>query len=395
MAGWIERADEALAGRAAEGIEVLTGQRPPVLDAEGARALLAPVIAAFFWAGAVFREGLAGQPLDPLALLLRLLALAMTARTLLLGARLWRRARMWTRASAHKLALGDQGLVLRTPGGDIAVPRDDVVGVVEHGAWDKRSGRRWADVYVVTRPESGRLHLALPPVFLATPGMLAERLMRWRGTATHTTPAVTPAETDATDPHAHAADARDAAPDASDAPVLVSKLWEDLAHGARPRGVAVVPHGTGWLRRGPYATILLGVAVLDGFLRLPPAARTAVGALAPLVIALCLVISPLAWIVLMRRVVAAQRGIALAFTPTEMLTRTRAGVQRIPWSHVVRLEVTSRAVWSILHGAERARTLIVYRKNDEALAFSEAFLGMPAEVALAHGEAYRKRSRGA
>lgn len=389
MSGWIERADQALAGRAAEGVEVIAGQRPPVLDAEGARALLAPVIAAFFWAGAVFREGLAGQPLDPLALLLRLLALAMTARTLLLGARLWQRVRVWASVRAYALALADEGLVLRTPAGDFAVPREDVIDVVEHGAWGERSGRRWADVYVVTRPEAGRLHLPLPPVFLATPGMLAERLMRWRGAGTRTDATGAASEADA-----RTVDASGTPADASGAPVLPSKLWEELAAGARPRGIAVVPHGTGWLRRGPYATVLLGIALLDRFVRLSHDERTALGALAPLVMALCLVVAPLAWVLLMRRVVAVQRGIALAFTPTEILTRTRAGVQRIPWSHVARFEITSRAVWSILHGAERSRALVVHRKNEDALVLSEEFLGVPAEVALAHGEAYRKRQRG-
>lgn len=394
--GWIERADEALAGRAASGIDVLTGQRPRVLDAEGARALLAPVIAAFFWAGAVFREGLAGQPLDPLALLLRLLALAMTARSFLLGAALWRRLRVWTRVRAYALALADEGLVLRTPAGDFAVPREDVLDVVEHGVWGERGGRRWADVYVVTRPEAGRLHLALPPVFLATPGMLAERLMRWRGAVARTDATDATGEVGdvgATDTDARTTPAAGAPSDASETPTLPSKLWEELAAGARPGGIAVVPQGTGWLRRGPYATVLLGVAVLDGFVRLPSTARAAIGAPAPIVIALCLVIAPLAWVLLMRRVVAAQRGIALAFTPSEILTRTRAGVQRIPWSHVTRFEITSRTVWSILHGAERARALVVHRKNDDALAFSEEFLGIPAEVALAHGESHRKRGR--
>lgn len=352
---------------------MLLGERPRVLDAEGLRTLVAPALAAFFWAGAVFREGVIGQPLDPLALLLRLLALALTVRTLLLGRVLVGRLLVSARRREYALALADEGLLLRTPASDFAVAREDIIDVVEHGQWGERSGRRWADVYVVTRPQAGRLHLAIPPVLGGTPGMLAERLMRWRARAPQ--PDAQPTR-------------RDAEPEA-----LASKLWEDLAAGARPPDVAVVPHGAGWLRRGPYATILLGVVVLEGFLRLPPETRAALGALGPLVIALCLAVVPATWFVLTRRELAAQRGISLAFTPAELLTRTRAGVQRVRWSQVTRLEVTSRHVWSILHGAQRARTLLVHRKEEDALAFSEAFLGVPAEVALALGDAYRKGTR--
>ena len=88
---------------------------------------------------------------------------------------------MWREAQRYKLALADDGLLLRTPEADFAVAKEDVLDVREHGAWGERSGRRWADVYIVTRPSSGRTHLALPPVFTLTPGVLAERLMRWRG----------------------------------------------------------------------------------------------------------------------------------------------------------------------------------------------------------------------
>lgn len=403
MSDWIQRADEALAGRAAEGIDVLSGQKPPILDADGSRAVLAPVLAAFFWAGAIFREGLAGQPLDPLALLLRLLALALTARTCLLGVRLGRRARTWLRSNRYRLALAAEGLVLRTPRGDVAVPREDVLGVVEEGAWAERSGRRWADVCVVTRPQTGRLFVALPPVFLATPGILAERLMRWRGTAPRRAADTAVGETAPTNSSSDAPVA-DAIPDVATGaesrasvrgtpavPPLVGKLWEEIAAGARPPAIAVVPHGAGWLRRGPYATVLLGVAVLDGFVRLDPTARAAIGTVAPIVIALCLIVAPVMWIVLMRRAAAAQRGIAMVLTPSDLLARTRAGVERIPWSHVARTEITSRTVWSIVRGAERASTLVVHRKNEHALAFPEAFLGVPADVAHWLCDAYRKR----
>ena len=71
MSAWIDRARELASrgtvpeggrGSAPEGWTVLRGQRPAVLDAEGVRALVAPLVAVLAWTGAVFRELVAGTP---------------------------------------------------------------------------------------------------------------------------------------------------------------------------------------------------------------------------------------------------------------------------------------------------------------------------------------------
>src|SRR5690348_8266203 len=92
-AHWITRAEAALSGADDSDIELLDAGRPPVLDAFGRRALLAPLLACFFWSAAVFVEQLRG-PLDSVGLLLRLLALAVSVRSVLLCAALARRARV-------------------------------------------------------------------------------------------------------------------------------------------------------------------------------------------------------------------------------------------------------------------------------------------------------------
>lgn len=363
---WIARCEAALRGEPAPGVDRLPPARPPLLDARGRRALLVPLTAGFLWAAVVFREGLA-HPLDPLALLLRLLALAATLRALVALALLGARVRELLRRDRYGLALADEGLLLRTPRTDFAVPKHEIVDVVEHGAWQDRGAQRWADVYVVTRPDSGRLHLSLPPFFAHTPGVLAERLMRWRGVAE------APAE-----------------PEPREPAELASKLFDAVAAGERPAGVAVIEHGRGWLRRGPYATVLLGVAALEGWLRSSEAVRAQLGATAPLVIALCLLVVPVLWIVLTRRDMAPRRGIALVLTPAELLLRTRSGVHRVRWSQVARVEVASRTAWSILFGAHESRSLIVHRKDDDPISYAEPFLGAPAEVVLALCEGYRR-----
>jgi hypothetical protein len=363
---WIARCEAAVRGEPAQDVDRVPPARPPLLDARGRRALLAPLTAGFLWAAVVFREGMA-HPLDPLALLLRLLALAATLRALVALALLGARLRELLRRDRYRLALGDEGLLLRTPRTDFAVPKSEIVDVIEHGAWQERGAQRWADVYVVTRPESGRVYLALPPFFAHTPGVLAERLMRWRGVVQ------APAERE---PRAPAE--------------LASKLFDAVAAGERPPGVAVIEHGRGWLRRGPYATVLLGVAALEGWLRSPADVRMQFGATAPLVIGLCLLVVPVLWIVLTRRDMAPRRGIALVLTPAELLLRTRSGVHRVRWSDVARVEIASRTAWSILFGAHESRSLIVLRKGDDPISYAEPFLGAPAEVVLALCEAYRK-----
>lgn len=367
MGNWVQDAEAVLRGESREGVQRITGQRPPVLDPTGVYAVVTPFLAAFMWAAAVFRETTKQAPLDGLALLLRLMAIALSVRALLSLLLLWRRLRVWAQCARYDLALTEQGLLYRSPKGDVALPLEDVIAVREHGDWRKRGGRRWSPVYVVTRPESGRLHVALPPVFCGTPGILAEKLMRWRGPVpAPETPSFPPAQE------------------------LPSKLYDAVAAGARPEHVAVVEHGWGWLRRGPYATVLLGLAVFDGFVRLAPEARAAIGLTAPLVLVFTLVVVPVAWVLINRYDMAPQKGLALILTPGELLLRTRAGVHRVELKDLTRTEIVSRSAWSIMQGQHESRSVVLTRRDDSAITYVEAFLGLPAEVVCALCDTYRK-----
>jgi hypothetical protein len=158
----------------------------------------------------------------------------------------------------------------------------------------------------------------------------------------------------------------------------------------------VIKHGSAYLRRGPYATVLLGLAVLTDWVMLPEAARTQGGMLAPLVMGFSLLLVPLVWLVLMRRDLKPRKGIALVLTPAEMLMRTRAGVHRIGWREVTKLEIASRTAWSVLLGPHPQRTLIIHRKRgpngeDNTISYVEEFLGAPAEVVVSLCDGYRKR----
>jgi hypothetical protein len=298
---------------------------------------------------------------------LRVLALALSVRALIALHGLWGRLRVRAALRRYALALTDDGLLYRSPRGDIVVAREHVLDAREDGDWRERSGRRWAEVHVITTPEAGRTHVSLPPVFLATSGVLAERLMRWI--------AQTPCE-------------REPFPDAPQQ--LPSKLWERLLAGERPRGVTVLRHGRNWLQRGPYVSILLGLAVLSGYLRVSPQARAAIGVVGPLALAVALGLVPLAWALLMRRQIQVRGGIALVLTPEEALMRTRAGIHRVRWQSVTAVEAYSRTTWSLLRGATRERSLLLRRSGDDDVRYEEAFLGVPLEVAMAQCETYRR-----
>lgn len=377
---FVERADEALrTGRSSGEVRLIAASAPPLFDALMRRALTAPLLAGFMWAAVVFRDTvkMGHSALDPLGLIFRLLALALTARTLILCVQLWPRIRAFRDKQRYALALADEGLVLRTPSADFPVAKHDVIDIQEHGAWGDHSGRRWADVYVVTRPDSGRYYLSLPPLFETTPGVLAERLMRWRGA------------------RPQPRDARDEADEAK--AELPSKIFDRAAAGESLPGSVVIKHGKAYLRRGPYATVLLGLAVLTDWAMLPAAVRMQAGMLAPLVMAFSLLAVPAIWLVLMRRDLQPRKGIALVLTPSEMLMRTRAGVHRVAWKEVAKLEIVARTGWSVLLGPHPQRTMVIHRKpkpghenDDNTITYVEEFLGAPAEVVVALCEGYRK-----
>jgi hypothetical protein len=350
---------------------VLRGERPPVLDADGLRALLAPLVAALAWAGAIFRELVAGSPIDPLALLMRLVALAMTVRAVLLGRAIVERLALWASSRGSILILAPDGLYARVPEGEVALERSEIVGITERGTWQRRSaGRRFSPVYVIATSPL-RCHLVLPPIFDATPGVLAERLLRWRALRTPESPAFP-----------------DPAP-------LASKVYEDAARGVREPGTTVIHHGHDFLRRGPWATVLLAIAMLDGLARAGESERAMIlaetsGLAILALVATALVITPLAWVWYQRRSIAPQLGMAMVLTPAELLIRTRGGVLRVHWPRLQRLSIDARGRLSMLIGWEIRRALIIERKDGLPVRYDEAFLGVPAEVALELCDAYAR-----
>src|ERR1700712_1238400 len=217
MSSWIQEAEAALTSRklspnSESDIEIVDAHAPALLDASGARALMSPFLAGFMWAAVVFRETQTHSTLDPLALLLRVLALSMTLRAVGVLWSFARKLRLLLQHRRYGLVLTDEGVLFRAPDRDVVVPISDVLDIREQEAasLSARASSSGAEVYLVTHPNSARTHVALPPLFAASPRALAERLMRWRGMG----PAATPL------------------PAASAEPLsLPSKLWERIASG--------------------------------------------------------------------------------------------------------------------------------------------------------------------
>lgn len=364
---WVERADEALGGKEVEGVTIVRGTEPPLFDGEAIRAVFAPFLAAIFWSAAIFREMLAETSIDPLAVGLRILALGFTLRVAVLGARQLARLKIWLRAPGYALALADGGLVYRTPEFDVAVPKSSVIGVMAAGDWQSRpAGARSSDVYVVVDPALGRTHLALPPVLDATPGRLAERLMRWRG-------GVEAPETFEHPPPEESA----------------NRAYDAAAAGRAPAGTAVVKHGRTWMKKGPYLAVVVAIVVAEGLLRGGPAVW---GAIEPyvgggLVVGILGIFAR--WFWMERRDVGSQKGLAFVLTPSEILIKQRAGMIRVRWPDVVTVSATSKKSWSVLEGAHDARQLVITRRGAGPIRYDEAYLGLPVEVAQVLMDAYK------
>ncbi|MCC6383375.1 MAG: hypothetical protein IT304_12785 [Dehalococcoidia bacterium] len=317
---------------------------------------------------AILRPG-SHSPFDAIGLLLRLVAYLFAVRAgiglVLLGGRVV----LAVRRRAYALAIGEPGLVLVTPGATHAVKRSDVLGIAERGHWQGRGARRFAPVYVVVRPGAGPTFLELPPIFEDSPGVLAERLMRWRGPL--------PEERE---------------PEPVDPGVIASALYEQVAAGSIPEGTTAIRHGWRFLAQGPYATMMLAVALLDGWLRMGAVDRAALGWLPLVWLGITFLVVPLGWLALMWREIGPRRGLALVMTPSELLIRTRRGLTRVPWGEVAKVGIEEKTRWSVVLGQHARRQLAIERRDEDAsvIRYDEHFLGAPAEVVETLVNAYRK-----
>jgi hypothetical protein len=214
-------------------------------------------------------------------------------------------------------------------------------------------------------------------MFGHSPRALLEQLMRWRDLAR--------TRRLAADPQAVAEPADQEMP---------SRTWERVARGEQLPGVIAIRHGRRWLARGPYASMLLGLAVLEGYLRMPAASRQLVDPRPALLLGAAIVLMPVAWLLLTRARLRSRQDMALVLAPGGLLMRAgRGSVTRTPWESIARVDVQARTAWSWLQGAHDARTLVVHRRPEGSLTWAEEYLQPPIDVVAGLCEAYRKQMR--
>lgn len=338
----------------------LKGHAPPLLRGEGWRGLLYPLCAAALVMVALDRETAMKAALDPAALALRALAVALLLRSLPAVRVLWGRLRLATTAKRHRLRFDDDALVWSSPAGERRFDREAIVRV--HLGDGHRALPR---VWLVHRPIDGRALTALSPIFDDAKA-LADRIERWRG------PVAAP------EPATHPKPAREG-----------SKVYDAAAEGQLGEGVAVIRHGLGWLRRMPFAAVLAAAVFLDGAFRTPALDLGYLGLLPIVGVVVCAAI-PLGWIAMALRHVRPRRGLALVASPAEILMRTREGILRASWPHVESITIRREPALTVLEGWTQRRRVVLARDGDRhPIRYDEAFLGAPADAVAALLDAYR------
>ncbi len=332
-----------------------------MLRGEGWRGLLYPLLAVALVVVAFDREGSAKGALDPVALGLRALAIALALRSLPAMRALGRRLGLASKAGAHTLRLDADAIVWTGPAGERRIERDALVRV-HVGDGHLELPRVW----LVHEPIDGVALTGLPPIFDASPEALGTRIERWRG------PIDEPESVDYPKP------AREG-----------SKVYDSAADGRVDPGVAIIRHGLGWLRRMPFAAVLAAGVFLDGAFRTPSLQLGYLGLLPIVGVVVCTAI-PLGWVLVALRHVRPRRGLALVATPAEILMRTREGILRASWEHLESISIRREPALTILEGWTQRRRVILKRDGDRnPIRYDEAFLGVPADAAVALFECYR------
>lgn len=365
--GAVRRAlEEALAGRGSQGIEVIRGTRPALLDVQAAKALSAPFLAAFMIAAAVLRMQIATTSLDLLTLLLRTAAFAFSLRALILLVRFGMRLAKDVKAPEHRLAFSRDGLLWQRPEGTRFIPRGHVVALCVPEAKSSRLlSESYLPLLLVKRPNGQGLYESLPPYFAASSDILAARLSRALGLDT---------EAEAFPP-----------PPPHDA---AQERYMRAVDGKAGPGETVVPEGRGYRLRGPYGVLLGVVFAVDALIT---ATSHRAQLLQPVLLSCILaLVLPGAWLFVMSRRASVRLGIAMLLTPEELIVRGKQGVVSVPWNQLGDVTLKLREMWSPFVGGYTVKTLLITTHEGAFMSFDGGFLGVPPEVVLELCAAYRK-----
>lgn len=355
---------QALRDGARPGIEVVRGERPPWLDAESVRALTSIFLAAFMVAAAIFRARITTVPFDLLGLILRTAALAFVLRSLILIVTWLRRVLSRRDADEHTLVWSHAGVLWKSPATELSFARSDIVAVVVQQARGRLAASIARPVLLVLSPRAGQTHVALPPYFAGRADVLAARLERTLALVE--------------DSHALPPPPK----------VAAEERYQRAANGARGPLDTVIPEGTSYLWRGPYASLLGIPLAIDAML----AAERAGGSLRTAALTACVlaVFVPGMYVWLAGRRRRSRLGIAMLLAREELIVRGPQGAFSLPWKQMDTAEVRIRDVWSPFVGSYPARQLIVQSRDGTTIPFDGGFLGVPPEVVATLCHAYAR-----
>jgi hypothetical protein len=354
---------QALRGGARPGVDVLRGERPPLLDAETVRALTSIFLAAFMIAAAVFRARVTPAAFDLLGLILRTASLAFVLRSVILIGSSVARIVTTREGPQHALAWSREGVLWKSPAGEQAFAREDIVAVITEQTRGRLAASLSRPVLLVLSPRTGRTHVALPPYF-GRADVLSARLEQAFGEQETSRPLPRPPS------------------------VAAEERYQRAARGERAPLDIIIPEGRSYLWRGPYASLLGIPFALDAMF----AAERAGGSLrsAGLLACALAVLVPVSYVWLARRRSRSRLGIAMLLAREELVVRGPRGAFSLPWNQLEQAEVRVRDVWSPFVGSYPARQLVVQGRDGTTIPFDGGFLGVPPEVVATLCRAYAR-----
>ena len=228
-------------------------------------------------------------------------------------------------------------------------------------------------LHLVLRTGPTVRHISLPPYFPGGSAALETRLSHWWGQAMRR----------------HHAPPPSAEPAGERSP---AQIYDAACRGESPSGEYIVPEGTGWMTRGPFASLLLFVPILHALSQVDAATRETLMPWAGLALGLALAV-PGVWFLRVRARARVRNGIAMVFTAQGLLIRGTSGVTLLGWEDIHGIEVDGQRLWSPFVGATMRGQLVLSSMKHGVVRFDASLLGVPVEVAASMARQIQREFR--
>lgn len=315
------------------------------------------------------------SPLDPLALLLRVLGGLMVVRVAFALGDLRAARRERRRLEGASLRLAGAQLTLSLSAGTLELTREEV---------DRVTTDARGEVWLVLRPTGAGIAPGDPLVRLGNvfPGV-EQQLALWLRDRD---------ERSFVSAEDRAASAR-ATENASSRYDELAGRRDELAPDAPTlRGVTLLRLGRGFLTGIPLAGTVGGIAFAEAALRSGVSARLGMGWLPLVVLGLGIAMPTTWWRRTSKRVQTAQ-GLAAILLPHAALFRVSGGILRAEWSEIERVRVVESLRPSPIFGMARDRSVVLVRRDGPPIRLEAGYLAAPVDVVKLLCDRYRAGAR--